>query len=185
MLGVQDKAWAAHTGCKQCIEHLQQWTKKVKKPLRFGISMVWREPKNHFDDCYFCAVSTKGINRKNRNSLVYPDRWSAIRPIPHRNEIPVPVFEGLPKLELPVCEEDQTFVLPTNSCETTVSDVDFILSSLPQLFAQKQLNDRTRDLNFSKEYSELLGSRLTEKNLFQPETPIITENAIANFCNIS
>ena len=70
MLGDQDKAWAPHIVCKQCVEHLGQWTKKDRKSLRFGIPMVWREPKNHFDDCYFCAVNTKGINRKNRNSLV-------------------------------------------------------------------------------------------------------------------
>jgi len=29
MLGDQDKAWALHIVCKQCVEHLQQWTKKL------------------------------------------------------------------------------------------------------------------------------------------------------------
>ena len=91
MLGDQDKAWAPHIVCNQCVEHLRQWTKKDRKLFRFGIPMVWREPKNHFDDCCFCAVNTKEINRKNRNSLVYPNLESAIRPIPHCNEIPVPV----------------------------------------------------------------------------------------------
>ena len=89
--------------------------------------MVWRAPKNHFDDCYFCAVSTKGINRRNKKSLGYPNLESAIRPIPHCNEIPVPVFEGWPELEKPDFEEDQASVLSTDSCETTVSDVDFTL----------------------------------------------------------
>ena len=90
--------------------------------------MVWRKPKNYFDDCYLCAVSPKGINRKNRNSSVYANLESAIRPIPHCNEIPVPVFESLPELELPGFEEDQASVLSTDSSETTVSDVDFTLS---------------------------------------------------------
>ena len=67
LLGDQDKAWAPHIVCKQCVEHLQQWTKKDRKSLRFAIPMVWRKPKNHFDNCYFCAVNTKAINRKNRN----------------------------------------------------------------------------------------------------------------------
>ena len=171
-LGDQDKAWAPHIVCKQCVEHLRQWTKKVRKSLRFGIPMVWREPKNHFDDCYFCSVSTKGINRKNRNSLVYPNLESAIRPIPHCSEVPVPVFESLPELELPGIEEDRASVLSTDSSETTASDVDFTLSSPPQLFSQRELNDLTRDLNLSKESSELLASRLKEKNLLQPGTLI-------------
>ena len=79
MLGDQDKVWAPHILCKQCVEHLRQWTKKDKKSPRFGIPMIWREPKNHFDGCYFCAVNTKGINRKNRNLLVYLNFESAIR----------------------------------------------------------------------------------------------------------
>ena len=172
MLGDQDKAWASHIVCKQCVEHLRQWTKKDRKSLRFGIPMVWREPKNYFDDCYFYAVNTKGINRKNRNLLVYPNLESAIRPITHYNEIPVPVFEGLPELELPGSEEDQASILSTDNSEATVSDVGFPPSSLLQFFSQGELNDLTRDLNLSKESFELLGSRLKEKNLLQPGTLI-------------
>ena len=29
-LGDQDKAWAPHIVCKQCVEHLRQWTKKLE-----------------------------------------------------------------------------------------------------------------------------------------------------------
>ena len=118
----------------------------------------------------YCAVNTKRINRKEKNRLVYPNLEFAIRPIPHGNEIPVPVFKGLPKLKLPGSEEDQAFVLSTDSSEDTVSDVGFPLSTLPQLFSQGELNDLIRDLNLSKESSELLASRLKEKNLFQPGT---------------
>ena len=100
--------------------------------------MIWREPKNHFDDCYFCAVNTKGINRKKRNSLVHPNLESAIRPTPHCNEIPVPVFTGLPELELPGSKKDRASVLSTDSSEDTVSVVGFP-PSLPQLFFKKTL----------------------------------------------
>ena len=108
--------------CKQRDEHLRQWTKKDRKSLRFGIPMIWREQKKHYNDCYFSAVNTKGINRKNRNSLVYPNLESAIRPIPHSNEIPVPVFEGFPELESPGSEEDQASVLSTDSSVDTILD---------------------------------------------------------------
>ena len=120
----------------------------------------------------YCAVNTKGINRKKKNPLVYSNLKSTIRPISHCNEISVPVFKDLPEQELPGSEEDQASVLSTDSCEDTVSDVGFPPSSLPQLFSQGELNDLIRDLNFSKEFSELPASRLKEKNLFQPGTLI-------------
>jgi hypothetical protein len=63
--------------------------------MQFGIPMVWREPSNHVSDCYFCAINLTGINRKNRHTLTYPDLETARRPVPHSEEIPVPVFAGL------------------------------------------------------------------------------------------
>ena len=124
--------------------------KNNRKSFRFGIPMIWREPKKHFDECYFCAVNTKAINRKNRNSSVYPNLESAIRLIPsairlipHCNKISVSVFEGLPELELPGSQEDQASVLSTDISEDTISDVGFPPSLLPQLFSQGELNDLT------------------------------------------
>uniref|UniRef100_A0AAV2M7A1 Uncharacterized protein n=1 Tax=Knipowitschia caucasica TaxID=637954 RepID=A0AAV2M7A1_KNICA len=72
-LGHQDKSWEPHTVCKTCVEYLWRWTKGTKTSLKFGIPMVWREPRDHASDCYFCAINTTGINRKNRHSLQYPD----------------------------------------------------------------------------------------------------------------
>ena len=164
-LGDQDKLWAPHIVCKTCIEHLRQWTKKQRKGLRFAIPMVWREPKDHYSDCYFCGIKTKGINR---TSVTYPSLDSAIRPVPHSEELPIPVFEGLPQLESALSSEDD---LSSTESETTIADNDFPPSLLPpQLFSQNELNDLARDLNLSKESSELLVSRLKENNLLQPGT---------------
>ena len=129
----------------------------------------------------YCAVNTKKINSKKKNPLIYPNLEFAIRPIPHCNEIPVPVFKGLPTLELHSSEGDQAFVLSTNSSEDTVSDVSFPPSLLPQLFSQGELNDLTRDLYLFKESSELLASRLKEKNLFHPGTLIIYKKCHIEF----
>ncbi|GBM36704.1 hypothetical protein AVEN_221969-1 [Araneus ventricosus] len=41
------------------------------------------------------------------------------------------------------------------------------MSSIPQRFNQDELSDLTRDLNLSKEASELLASRLNNKNLLE------------------
>ena len=114
----------------------------------------------------------KRINRKKKNPLVYPNLEFAIRPIPHCNEIPAPVFKVLPELELHSSKGDQVFVLSTDSSEDTVLDVNFPPSLLPQLFSQEELNDLIRDLNLFKEFSKLLASKLKEKNLFHPGTLI-------------
>ena len=37
--------------------------------LKFGIPMVWREPANHFDDCYFCMTILAGFNKKTDRAL--------------------------------------------------------------------------------------------------------------------
>ena len=53
------------------------------------------------------------------------------------------MFKGLPQLEFPGSVEDQASVLPTDSSEDTVFDMDFPPSSLPQLFSQGELHDLT------------------------------------------
>ena len=147
-LGNQDKSWASHIVCKTCNEHLRHWTKKQRKGLRFAIPMVWREPKDHYSDCYFCGIKTKGINRKNRTSLTYPSLDSAIRPVPPSEELPIPAFEGLPQLESALSSEDN---LSSTDSETTIADNDFPPFLLPpQLFSQNELNDLARDLNLSE-----------------------------------
>ena len=62
--------------------------------------------------------------------------------------------------------------MSTDSSEDTVSDVGFLLFYYHSSFLKWKLNNLIRDLNFSKESSELLASRLKEKNLFQPGTLI-------------
>lgn len=168
-LGDQDKLWAPHFVCKTCTEHLRQWTNGKRRSLKFGIPMVWREQKNHFDDCYFCMVNVNGINRNNRGKWTYPDLESARRPIPHSDELSIPVFHELPELS-----EDE-FTLSDTPCEVydegNDSDYDGKPTS-PQRFTQSELNDLVRDLNLSKEASELLSSRLNDKNLLEVGTKI-------------
>ena len=65
--------------------------------MRFGVPMVWREPKNHHDDCSFCMVDMSGWNQRKKD-WYYPDIKSARRPIPHYAEVPVPVLTSLPDL---------------------------------------------------------------------------------------
>jgi len=94
--------------------------------------------------------------------LTYTNLNSAIRPVPHSEELPVPVFKGLSQLESFLSSEEEDISIDSNN---TLADNNFPPSLLsPQLFSQGELNDLARDLNLSKESSELLASRLKEKN---------------------
>ena len=93
-LGDQDKPWSPLAVCKTCVEHLRQWTAGSRKSLKFGIPMIWREPKKHTDDCYFCAINLTGINKKKHKSLIYPNLPSALRPAAHCDEIHIPVLKN-------------------------------------------------------------------------------------------
>ena len=56
--------------------------------------------------------------------------------------------------------------------ESGGSDSDFQTTSYSERFDQNELSDLIRDLNLSKHSSELLASRLKEKNVLQPGTKI-------------
>ena len=62
--------------------------------------MIWREPANHVDDCYFCMTNLVGYNKKNRKNILYPPIPSATQPIPHSDKNSVPVLKEL--LDIPV-----------------------------------------------------------------------------------
>ena len=137
----QDKPWALYVVCKTCVEHLRQWTQVIR-----------REPKNHNDDCYFCAINLTGINKKKHKCLIYPNLPSALQAVAHCEKIPIPVFKELPDVpneNLDVIFEEQE----------VLNDNDFApKSSGPILFKQEELSNLIRDLKLSKESSELLAS---------------------------
>ncbi|XP_076055441.1 uncharacterized protein LOC143033819 [Oratosquilla oratoria] len=81
-LGDQDKPWAPHKVCHSREENLRQWT-KGKDKITFGIPMIWREPRDHVTDCYFCVTLVAGFTSKTRHLITYPSLDSAIRPVPH------------------------------------------------------------------------------------------------------
>ena len=96
-LGDQDKVWAPHIICTACSNGLRDWLNRRKTSMPFAIPMIWREPRDHHADCYFCSVNVAGFSVKNKHNIIYPNLESARRPIPHGDTLPVPVppLEGL------------------------------------------------------------------------------------------
>ena len=60
--------------------------------MNFGVPMIWQEPTNHVNYCYFCNdITFIGWYFKEKKCAVeYPNIPSAIRPVPHGDGLPVP-----------------------------------------------------------------------------------------------
>jgi len=159
-LGDQDKPWAPHKVCKTCVENLRHWKNGQRNNVKFGTPMVWREPRNHHDDCYFCVVNIKGFNRYKKSAWTYPDLESARRPIPHSPDMPIPVFRTNRDSSMSDSEDMHDGSHYEESISTS------------QQFSRAELNDLVRDLKLSKQASEVLASRLKEKKCLQADVKI-------------
>ena len=168
-LGDQDKSWAPHKVCTTCVKTWRSCSQGKNAKLKFGVPMVWREPKNHVDDCYFCLVNVKRFNKKNKQHLQYPNIHFTTRSIPHNDKVPVLIFTKLPDID-----EDQlrSSTSSTNSDDDDDDEEQDIAheawnAGRVSLYSQSELNDLIRDLNLSKQSAEVLASRLQEKHLFK------------------
>jgi hypothetical protein len=145
-LGDQDKEWAPHICCISCSSALCKWMHhKDPKRMPFAVPMIWREPSNHATDCYFCLTNTSGHNRKTKDRIQYPDVPSAIKPVPHSADLPIP---------LPPTEEQFFQLSPAETPTSSTSSDNYIAPETePHLISQEELNDLVRDLSLSKQHA--------------------------------
>lgn len=163
-IGDQDKSWAPHVVCYNCVRGLRSWKSGHKKQMPFGIPMVWREPSNH-QDCYFCKTATNGINKKNRKSITYFDLKSAKTPVKHCDEIPIPkpsLFESSFEIHDDAHDSafdmDSSFVDPEQETQSKLN---------PILFTDEMLDDLIRNLGLSILKATLLARILKGYNLLE------------------
>ena len=71
---------------------LTAWFNGKKAAFNFAVSMVWRELRNHADDCYFCLTNITGFNASSRKKIKYPNLRYAMRPVPHSDDLPAPAL---------------------------------------------------------------------------------------------
>lgn len=156
----QDKSWVPSVCCSKCYKYLTGWYNGTIKKMPFGVPMQWREPKNHIDDCYFCLTDVHGFSKKSKHSVKYAKVSSVSMPISHSPDIPIPQ----PPLRSPSATEVDSVSEPSSQEEFEVST-----TTEPHLISQSDLNDLVRDLDLTKEKSEILGSRLKQWNLLQTD----------------
>ncbi|KAG7173686.1 hypothetical protein Hamer_G017971 [Homarus americanus] len=110
-------------------------------------------------------VHSHRCNRKGKKAIVYPNLRSAMRPVGHSTDIPVPQ----PPAEMP--SDD------TGNSEESESDDDSYepqpeSGKKPYLITQPELSDLVRYLPVTKQQSELLASRHQEWNLLKEDARI-------------
>ncbi|KAK4872960.1 hypothetical protein RN001_014989 [Aquatica leii] len=131
--------------------------------------MVWREPRCHLSDCYFCMTSTVGFSSKGKHTIQYPNIPSALKPVPHNDTLPIPEPPNTYTLEPEINLKD-TEPQPGASNDTFNDDEEYsadLVSRRPHLLTQSELNDLVRDLQLPKTKSQLLGSRFQQWNLLE------------------
>ena len=135
--------------------------------MLFAVPMVWREQKDNSFDCYFYLTNISGFSLKSKHSIQYPNLPSALRPISHGQDLPIPTPPKVYSVDDDVIDKDDAYM-------EDISDPDFqpTSSTAPHLISQEELNDLVRDLTLSKSQAELLGSRLQGWNLLTSDTNI-------------
>ncbi len=58
--------------------------------MLFATPMIWREPRDHHSDYYFCNTNTTGFSAKNKHKIIYPNLHLARRSIPNDDSLPIP-----------------------------------------------------------------------------------------------
>ena len=103
------------------------------------------------------------LNDKQVKNCIYPHCKSALKPVPHDLDSPVPVP--------PEAAADES----DDNSDDAMGDTDELYEpeseeTKPQLLNQEELNDLVRDLSLSKEKAEVLGPRLQQWNLLEAGT---------------
>ena len=173
-IGDQEKSWAPHICCKPCYNGLTAWFNGKKAAFNFAAPMIWRELRNHADNCYFYLTNITGFNASFRKTIKYPKLRSAMRPVPYSDDLPVstpPVSKDL------LSSSDEEMPSREDSAESiSLEDIEFTYAGTrgnePHWITQEDLNDLARDLYLSKQQWEFLASRLKQCNLVQEDVRI-------------
>jgi len=126
---------------------------------------------DHVSDCYFCLTNITCVTAKSKHTVQYPNLPSAMRPVPHSVELPVP--KPPTSMTLSGNESSDEDVGQANNnmdCDPTFAET--CPSNEPHLLTHRDLNDIVHNLNLSKKQAELLSSKLKGWNLLRQDTKV-------------
>ncbi|XP_053947612.1 uncharacterized protein LOC128856339 [Anastrepha ludens] len=144
-----DKTWTPNSVCATCSARLNEFTKGSRTYLSFGKPFEWRNPIDHVSDCYFCLTKLRGGKY---SKATYAEVSSVTKSAPHSTQYP--------KREPPTPKAEPLSSQGITASISSVGSSPSISSQKAKPINQRALSDLCRDLNLSKEKSELLASRL-------------------------
>lgn len=190
-----NQPWIPKRICRVCDSRLRRW-KSGERQMIFSSPMIWRAPRDHDSDCYFCINTKFGFNSRNSRSLLYTTTSFVTLPVLVSNtshdedeamEIDVSDENIAESLSNTVQENDKEDEEEGDAehdemsdresyeedDEETYCDVSTTGNRItPSKFDQIELNDLVRDLGLSKAQSELLASRMKEKGCLHKKTKV-------------
>ena len=114
--------------------------------MTFAIPVTWRERKNVGDDWRVRCVSFTSFSANNKHKIMYQNLPSAVRRIPHEDNLPVqePPENGLAFLDQMECENGSSPAATQHSSDDLYTPEE--TTSDPKRFNQQELNDTIRDV---------------------------------------
>lgn len=160
--------WSPNIICTKCAQALRNVESGKRAMHSFSVPMTWQAPKEHPNDCYFCQVNVKGMNKNKK--WVYPEGCASTPP----NFVKKSKTESTPqtKISEPVPSSFKDHLNENNADRDWMPSEEEEEGAMMQQFTQLELNDLVRDLELTKEKAELLASRLKEKQLLAPKTKV-------------
>jgi hypothetical protein len=125
--------------------------------MAFAISMQWREQKNHYVVCYFCMVNVTGYIKNSKMKSNIRISYQLYGSVRHGPDLPVPSAHDNLR------DESESSSLHSDAGEMHFEPHQY--DRPIDKFTRSELNDLISKLQFTKEKSELLGSKLREKNM--------------------
>ncbi|XP_076254251.1 uncharacterized protein LOC143192661 [Rhynchophorus ferrugineus] len=71
----QHKTWAPEVACNNCKRCLEGWYRGEKRSMKFAKARIWREPKDHVNDRYFCIVNPSKRQKIDKYSIDYKNHY--------------------------------------------------------------------------------------------------------------
>lgn len=143
----QHKVWALLICCSSCSRTWEGWLKGTDTSMLFGVQIVWHDPQDHRNNCYFCMTKMTGFSRFSKCKIEYSNIPCALRSVSHDDSMPVPKPQKSYILD---SESEET--LPEDARSSMNGDPDFSAcdTAEPHVITQAELTDLVKDLDLPK-----------------------------------